>query len=709
MESLEVDLEALKEDNKGTKEMLQQLTQQLATLMTRLPHGPPSEQSQRQPEQHPLQNPEQRRVNYKPNRRTELPNFTGDNLDGWLRWAERYFEDWAPPEHDSQEECTLFTAHVSLNSVMRLTQDGTMKLHGELSLPISEFHSYGIVMSNGHIVQGHGICHNISLKIQDLLIIQDFLRLDLKATLSFSSVSSTALSFSFSLEQSEIAGRLQKRFPQVFEALSRLPPRRTVDHAINLLPCTQPINLQRLVHELCIAGIIQPSFASPILLVKNKDGSWRFCIDYEALNKSTVPNRFPIPIVDELLEELHGMFVFSKLDLKSGYYQIRMKQENIQKTDFKTREGHYEFKVIITRILRTNWLLSPVVKCYATLSWPLTRLLKKNSFHWDSNAQEAMVAPMCIAEGVDVTTINKEVEDDSRLSKIKISLIEGSTSFPHYSIQQGSLLYKGLLQPLPIPNMIWEDLSMDFIEGLPKSKGYDSILVIVDRLNKFGHFIPFRHPFTAKDVAQIFAKEVVKLHGIPRSTVTDRGTIFTSAFWQSLNKLQGTELKMSSSYHPQTAGQTNCNTSHHSAIKMTPFKAVYGRDPPTLTRYGSPMSPIDAIDTYLQERDDTLQLLKEHLLAAQSKMKKANEKLSPRYFGPYPIQEHIGQVTPEDILVIRNSSFDTEVLVKWADLPDFEQFPNFHLQDKVKHMGGNIDNAPCTYARRKKAQSPISQ
>ncbi|CAA7391024.1 unnamed protein product [Spirodela intermedia] len=97
---------------------------------------------------------------------------------------------------------------------------------------------------------------------------------------------------------------------------------------------------------------------------------------------------------------------------------------------------------------------------------------------------------------------------------------------------------------------------MDFIEGLPKSKGYDSILVIVDRLNKFGHFIPFRHPFTAKDVAQIFAKEVVKLHGIPRSTVTDRGTIFTSAFWQSLNKLQGTELKMSSSYHPQTAGQT---------------------------------------------------------------------------------------------------------------------------------------------------------
>jgi hypothetical protein len=148
----------------------------------------------------------------------------------------------------------------------------------------------------------------------------------------------------------------------VFQQPSGLPPQRTYDHAIPLFPDAVPINskpyhyspqhkteIEKQVQQLLESGFITHShspFASPILLVKKKDGTWRFCVDYRKLNALTIKNRFPMPIVEEILDELAGSKYFTKLDMRSSYHQIRMLPADEYKTAFKTHQGHYQFKVM---------------------------------------------------------------------------------------------------------------------------------------------------------------------------------------------------------------------------------------------------------------------------------------------------------------------------------------------------------------------------
>jgi len=216
----------------------------------------------------------------------------------------------------------------------------------------------------------------------------------------------------------------------------------------------------------------------------------------------------------------------------------------------------------------------------------------------------------------------------------------------------------GLLQPLPISSHIWQDISMDFITGLPLAHGCSVILVVVDRLSKFAHFNPLPADFTASKVAEAFLKNMINVHGIPQSIVSDRDKVFTSKFWEQCCGKQGIMLARSSAYHPETDDQTEVlnrclemylrcftqenprdwykllswvaysyNTSFHSAIGMTPYRVVFGRDPPPLIHYEPDPEDILTLQEQLQQRDVVLEVLKANLNKAQLRMKaRANSK-----------------------------------------------------------------------------------
>lgn len=264
--------------------------------------------------------------------------------------------------------------------------------------------------------------------------------------------------------------------------------------------------------------------------------------------------------------------------------------------------------------------------------------------------------------------------------------------------------YPGLLKPLDVPDAAWQVVTLDFVEGLPKSDGYNSVLVVVDKLTKYAHFLPLSHPYTAAQVAQTYFDNIFKLHSMPVALVSDRDKVFTSKFWQQLFRLTKTELRMSTAYHPQTDGQTErvnqcmetylrCfisssptkwikwlplaefwyNTAYHSAIRTSPFQALYGHAPRYLGITPDSV-PVHDLQEWLQERQLMTAVLKQHLHRANNRMKhfadgkrtdrafqvgdwvylrlqpyiqtslamRANSKLAFRYFGPFQVDQKIG-------------------------------------------------------------------
>ncbi|GJW53553.1 putative reverse transcriptase domain-containing protein [Tanacetum coccineum] len=370
-------------------------------------------------------------------------------------------------------------------------------------------------------------------------------------------------------------------FLEVFpEDLPRLPPTRQVEFQIDLVP------------ELSDKGFIRPSsspWGAPVLLVKKKDGSFRMCIDYRELNKLTVKNRYQLSRIDDLFDQLQGSSVYSKIDLRSSYHQLKVSDEDIPKMAFRT---HYES-------------LSKIAK-------PITKLTQKNvKFDWTEKAEVAfqlLKEKLCSApilslpegsenfmvycdasrKGLGAVLMQKEKILDAQVEARKeenygtkdlcgmIKKLESRTdgtlclnrrSWIPCQVEIATYVSKcltcakvkaecqkpsGLLVQPVIPVWKWENITMDFVTKLPKTSiGQDTIWVIVNRLTKSAHFLPMKETDSMEKLTRQNFKEVVSRHGMPVSIISDRDNKFASHLWRSLNKALGTQLDMSAAYHPQ--------------------------------------------------------------------------------------------------------------------------------------------------------------
>ncbi|CAJ2646034.1 unnamed protein product [Trifolium pratense] len=298
-----------------------------------------------------------------------------------------------------------------------------------------------------------------------------------------------------------------------------------------------------------------------------------FTIDL--LNKVTIKNKYPLPRIDDLMDQLVGACVFSKIDLRSGYHQIRVKTEDIPKTAFRTRYGHYEYSVMPFGVTNAPGVFMEYMN---------------RIFH-------SFLDKFVVVFIDDILVYSKSEEEHKEHLRIVLQVLKEKKLYAKLSKY---------------------------------------------RLTKCAHFIAIKRGTLVPKLAEIYVEQIVKLHGIPSSIVSDRDPRFTSRFWESLQEALGTKLRLSSAYHPQTDGQSertiqsledllracvleqgvswdSClplieftyNNSFHSSIGMVPFEALYGRRVTSTTGIGRALK---------------------------------SRKLTSKFIGPYQILKRVGKV-----------------------------------------------------------------
>ncbi|GKB77193.1 putative reverse transcriptase domain-containing protein [Tanacetum coccineum] len=437
-------------------------------------------------------------------------------------------------------------------------------------------------------------------------------------------------------------------FPEVFpDDVLGLPPIREIKFRIELVPGAIPVakspyrlapsemeELSGQLKELQDKGFIRPSsspWGAPVLFVKKKDGSFRMCIDYRELNKLTIKNRYPLPRIDDLFDQLQGSQYFSKIDLRSGYHQLRVHEDDIPKTAFRTRYGHFEFTVmpfgltnapatreehevhlgLVLELLKKEKLYAKFSKCEFWLREVqfLSHVINGNGIHLDPSKIEVKSKTFDWGEEQERTF---QTLKDKLCNAPVLALLDGPEDFVVYCdasglglgcvlMQRGKViayasrqlkihkknytthdLELGAVEELNMRTSCWIELfsdltvtltttwywwsgmkkdiavyvsriTMDFVTKLPRtSSGHDTIWFIMDRLAKSAHFLPMLEDYNMDRLARLYLNKIIARHGVPISIISDHDSRFTSRFWQSMQEELGTQLDMSTAYHPQT-------------------------------------------------------------------------------------------------------------------------------------------------------------
>ncbi|KAA3473558.1 DNA/RNA polymerases superfamily protein [Gossypium australe] len=442
-------------------------------------------------------------------------------------------------------------------------------------------------------------------------------------------------------------------------------------------------------------------------------------MDKGFLNKVTIKNKYPLPRIDDLFDQLKGATVFSKIDLRSDYYQLRVKDSDVPKTTFRTRYGHYEFLVMpfglanapTRNVLEVRSFLGLAgyyklfVKGFSTIATPMMRLLQKDvKFEWIKKCQkffEKLKALLIEAPVLVIAYASRQLKPheknylthDLELAAILFALkiwrhhLYGEKFWRDMNTRlalsnDGSILAELRARPMFLQE-IFEAQKGDsdfkgrtlstfgftsvcdgsrvemgqnhygLSDGFPlTSKKKDVVWVVVDRLTKSAHFIPIRTDYSIDKLVELYISEIVRLHGVPLSIISDRDLRFTSQFWKKLQQASGMKLNFSIAFHSQTDGSWEkylplvefaYNNSLQSSLKMAPYEALYGLSAEHPSASDRQKSYVD-----LKWKEFEFQVGDKVVLKVSSWKKVLRfgrkGKLSPRFIGPYEVIARIGPV-----------------------------------------------------------------